>query len=226
MSLFFNNEQYLLFLLLLTLDIFNMKVGIFGGTFNPVHNGHLIMLDKFISQMNIDQCYVVPAAISPFKTNFSVFQATDYDRLFMLKLAIKNINNNVEVLDYEIIKGGVSYTIDTIEFLKNIHPEDDFYLLIGADQAIAFDKWKRWEEILSNSNICIVRRPDIDNTYLEQNIKLIFGSYINKIHYIDAPIINITATQIREKLKNKDSISGLVPKQVEEYIAENKLYIS
>ncbi|HPP40079.1 MAG TPA: nicotinate (nicotinamide) nucleotide adenylyltransferase [Candidatus Kapabacteria bacterium] len=202
-----------------------MKVGIFGGTFNPVHNGHLIMLDKFISSMNIEQCYVVPAAISPFKTNFSVFQATDYDRLFMLKLALKNFKN-VEVLDYEIVKGGVSYTIDTINFLKNIHPEDDFYLLIGADQAIAFDKWKNWEEIIRNSNICIVRRPDIDNSYLEQNIKAIFNRFLDKIRLIVAPIIDITATQIREKLKNKESISGLVPEEVEEYNTENKLYIN
>ncbi len=202
-----------------------MKVGIFGGTFNPVHNGHLVMLEKFISHMQIDKCYVVPAAISPFKKNFSVYQATDYDRLFMLKLALKTFKN-VEVLDYEIVKGGVSYTIDTIVFLKNIHSEDDFYLLIGADQAIAFDKWKNWEEILANSNVCIVRRPDIDNSYLQQNIKVILGHYLDKIHLIDAPIINITATQIREKLKNKESISGLVPEEVEEYITENKLYIN
>lgn len=202
-----------------------MKIGIFGGTFNPVHNGHLIMLKHFIDQLNLDKCYIVPAAISPFKKNFSMFQANDYDRIYMLKLAIDNFPN-VEILDYEIVKGGISYTIDTLEYLKNIHADDEFYLLIGADQAIAFDKWKNWEKIVQNSFICIVRRPDIDDKYMEKNIDEIFERYKEKIIFIDAPIINITATQIREKLKNKESINGLVPQSVENYINEKKLFIN
>jgi len=202
-----------------------MKIGIFGGTFNPVHSGHLTMLDCFISQIQLDKCYIVPAAISPFKQNFSIYQANDYDRLFMLKLALDNFEN-VEVIDYEIVKGGISYTIDTLHLLKGVHPDDEFYLLIGADQAIAFDKWHRWEEIVQNAFICVVQRPDLDEKYVRENVELIFRKYLFKVIFIEAPIINITATQIREKLKNKESIDGLVPKQVSEYIKEKRLFIS
>lgn len=202
-----------------------MKIGIFGGTFNPVHNGHLTMLEHFVNQIPLDKCYIVPTSISPFKQNFSMFQANDYDRIFMLKLALENYKN-VEVLDYEILKGGISYTIDTLRLLKGVHPDDELYLLIGADQAIAFDKWKSWEEIVQNTFICVVQRPDLDNSYVKTNIESIFRKYLYKIIFIEAPIINITATQVREKIKNKENIDGLVPEKVAKYIKEKRLYIN
>ncbi len=202
-----------------------MKIGLYGGTFNPIHNAHLAMAQFFIEQMQLDKCYIVPSFISPFKVGDSDVQLiSNDDRLKLIQLAIAEYSS-IEMLDYEIKREGVSFTIDTIDFLISSFPNDKFCLLIGADQAVAFDKWKDWEKIANSVQICVVGRPDVDMPELRNKINAIFSGTNCKPLILQTPMIDITSTMVREKIKSGEPISDLVPAAVAKYISQRKLYL-
>ncbi len=193
------------------------KLGIFGGTFNPVHNTHLRMASHFVSQLKLDACIFVPAYISPFKSEIAEEIIPAGHRVKMLEIALWD-NKYFQLDTFEIDKKGISYTIDTLHYLKNKHSDSELYLLIGSDQLKDFKEWKNWEEILNIVNLCVVKRPDtnIDNlSILNEREKIIF---------IEMPESEISSSRIREMIFNDESISGLVQKQVEDYIRKHKLY--
>lgn len=201
-----------------------MKIGLYGGTFNPIHNAHLKMAQIFIEQANLDKCYLIPSFISPFKINDdSALSISNLDRLNMIHLAIKGLGK-IEILDYEINRSEISFTIDTISYLKKLFPNDEFFLLIGADQAVAFNRWKDWEKIAEYVKICIVDRPDVDSSEMRNEIARIFENCGNKPMFLNSPIINITSTLVRERIKLDEGIAELVPKAVASYIYDNNLY--
>ncbi len=132
-----------------------MKIGIMGGTFNPVHTGHIAFVRAFIDQIGLDQCFVIPARRSPLRLNEPL--AEDMHRLNMLQLAFEEIPRTV-VSDIEIKRDGVSFTIDTVKEIQFQYPEAKLFLLIGEDQAHRFKEWKEWEDLLSRVQLCIVQR--------------------------------------------------------------------
>lgn len=197
------------------------RIGLFGGTFNPIDNAHVSIAKQFIKELNIDLCYVIPANISPFKTEKNdVFDIDSHHRIQMIKLAFSDDSNFI--LDtFEIDKGGVSYTYDTIKYLKSKLPDSEIYLLTGSDQAVSFKEWKDWEWILINTQLCIAMREG----FSEPNILTDILKFNNKSPIIlSTPLIKISATDIRQKLQNGESISEYVPPNVEKYIITNKLY--
>ncbi|MFC2130850.1 nicotinate (nicotinamide) nucleotide adenylyltransferase [Bacteroidota bacterium] len=198
------------------------KIGIFGGTFNPVHNMHISMAERFCDMLELDICLFVPAYISPFKTEDESAEAISPEhRIGMLKSAI-NKNPKFRIETYEIERQGISYTIDTLKHLINLYSEAKFFLLTGSDQAIEFTAWKDWEEILNITQLCIVNRPQNIKDISNINNTLTIGN--KQPLWLEIPVSDISSSRIREKIKSKQSISGLVPESVEEYIRTYNLY--
>ncbi len=198
------------------------KIGIFGGTFDPVHIAHIEMAADFTFQMKLDKCIFVPANISPFKTGDEYIPASPKHRLNMLKLAVGD-HDDFEVDTYEIDKKGVSYTYDTILYFRDNYNDPELFMLIGADHAEQFEKWGRWQEIIDLVRICIVLRPGYLNDNEKMGIeKKLTGRY--RPVWIKAPLMDISGTDIRKKIRNSENVKYLLPEKVWDYISKNDLY--
>ncbi|MBI3258969.1 MAG: nicotinate (nicotinamide) nucleotide adenylyltransferase [Ignavibacteriae bacterium] len=195
------------------------RIGIIGGSFNPIHVAHYKMAECFVQDMKCDVCYFVPAALSPLKRDDNY--ASSEHRLAMVQLAIQD-NPFFRFCDEEIKRGGVSYTIDTIRWFQEQFPESTLFLLIGADQAKEFPLWKRWKEIIDAVQLCIINRQGI----VEKDvITQVLSIDSKKPLWINCPVMNVSSSMIRENIRNQKSISSLVSKKVENYILKNKLYV-
>ena len=196
-----------------------MKIGIMGGSFNPIHEAHCKMAESFVREMDCDVCYFVPAAHSPLKMDDSY--ASPEHRLAMVQLAMHS-NPLFKACDVELKRGGESYTIDTIRWFQKQFPESSLFLLIGAEQAKAFTRWKQWEEIIDAVQLCIINREGIvEKDDITQTLTINSKSPV----WIDFPIMNISSSMIRENIHSQKSIRNLVTMKVEEYIYEHKLFI-
>ena len=188
------------------------KVGIFGGTFDPIHMGHLITAQSVREIRELDKIIFIPAFISPHKA--SVEASSTENRLNMIKIAIKDVPF-FECSDIEIKKGGISYTVDTLRELKKIYDEIEF--IVGYDNIFSFHKWKEPDEILKLAKLIVLKRksshpPPFEDKYYRQAI------------FVQTRGIEISATDIRERVKHNLPIHFLVPQKVKEYIYEQKLY--
>ncbi|MFM2012718.1 MAG: Nicotinate-nucleotide adenylyltransferase [Planctomycetota bacterium] len=200
------------------------RIGIFGGSFDPIHLGHLLMAEQFRSELSLDTVKFIPAKISPFKLNYT--PTADKHRLEMLKLAI-GAHPNFEIDPIEIQRGGVSYTIDTVEQLQSNQPDATWFLLIGADSLKDFKKWKSPEKLLQSVQLVVARRggcpePDwkeLDGLASEETLRA-----IQQIR-LDIPVMEISSTVVRQRIETKRSIRYLVPAPVEVYIQEHQLYL-
>jgi nicotinate-nucleotide adenylyltransferase len=187
-------------------------VGIMGGTFDPIHYGHLITAQAVKEIRNLDKIILVPCYISPHKTDENNLDS--HHRLKMIELAISDLKG-FEVNDYELKKGGISYTIDTLRKLKE--SDNNLELIIGFDNLVKFDTWKNPNEILELVKVVVMRRK-IDVIPEKKN------KYFDKAILVDTPSIEINATQIRKRVKDDLMIDFLVPKKVKEYIYDLNLY--
>lgn len=190
-----------------------MKTGLFGGTFNPVHNGHINLVKNFKDELKLDRVLVIPTAVPPHKEAENLVSGED--RINMCKLAFDGI---AEVSDMEIARGGRSYTVETLEELKKIYKDDEFYFLVGSDMLLSFRRWYRWEDILLMCTLCATDR-DFEKTCLDAD-KELFG----KIIFCDFPKTVISSSEVREKISSGRDISEIVPPEVEKYIREKGLY--
>lgn len=200
------------------------KIGIIGGTFNPPHIGHLIIAEHFVNYCNLDKCIFIPANLSPFKTEDDAAKSiAPKSRADMVKLAIQG-NEKFEIDTFEIDKRGVSRSIDTIRYLENKYPGDSLYMLIGEDQAKDFKKWASYRDILEKAYLCIADRTEFLAHGEKKHIldELTFNS--KKPICIDSPNLEISSTEIRNKIKIGHSIKYLIPKDVLNYIFSNKIY--
>jgi nicotinate-nucleotide adenylyltransferase len=189
------------------------KVGIFGGTFDPIHLGHLITAQSVREIRNLEKIIFIPAFISPHKSDVKTTSAED--RSNMIKLAI----DGIPFFDYseiEIKKGGVSYTIDTLKELKKIYNEVE--IIIGYDNIFSFHTWKEPDEIMRLAKIVVLKRKSSHPPQFEDK-------YYHQAVFVQTRGIEISATDIRERVKNEMPINFLVPPAVMEYIYKHKLYI-
>jgi len=184
--------------------------GIFGGTFDPVHNGHIITVNSVINLLKLDRAVFIPAKISPFKQDKIV--TPEKFRLDMLQLAVGD-NPNIIIDSYELNRDEVSYTINTLEHLS--HQYDKLHLIIGYDNYLIFDKWYRFNDILSLATLVVMRRKTDDIGIVSHNIPATF---------VETPLVDISSTIIREKVKSGETIENLVPDSVNNYILKNGLY--
>ncbi len=198
------------------------RIGIYGGTFSPPHNGHLQAVKAFMEQMWLDFVYVIPTATPPHKRVDG--DVTPEQRLSMCKLAFANIEG-VYVSDMEITRGGTSYTVDT---LRQLSGEDRrLFLLCGTDMMMSLDRWREPEEIFRLSYPVYIRREE-DRTLDGAIVKKIadyqrtYGKVVRRI--VTDPIV-ISSGEIRDMIAKKEDFSQFVPPPVEKYIADNHLYV-
>jgi nicotinate-nucleotide adenylyltransferase len=192
----------------------DFKIGIFGGTFDPVHNGHLITALNVASIRNLDKILFIPCFISPHKTEQRASSAPH--RMEMLKLAIQ-ANEKFSLSDYEIKREGISYTIDTINYLKKSYKNIE--LIIGYDNFAKFATWKEPDKIIELVKLVVLKRSynDIDSVSGE-------NKFFNYAVFVDTPLIDISSTEIREHIRLNLPIDHLVPESVMKYIIDKKLY--
>ncbi len=190
-----------------------MNIGLFFGSFNPVHTGHLLIADYFIEFTELDKIWFVVSPQNPFKINDKLLD--ENARIELLKLAIKN-NSHFEVTDVEFNLNKPSYTVNTLAHLRKQLPEHTFFPIIGGDNLQSFHLWKNYEDILMHHEIFVYRRAGYYSNPLFTNQ--------SKIKVFDVPLLNISSTYIREMLQAGKSIKYLVPEAVEEFIKRNNLY--
>ena len=188
------------------------KVGIFGGTFDPIHLGHLITAQSVKEIRELEKIIFIPAFISPHKSNAET--SSPEDRLNMIKLAIKDIPF-FDYSDMEIKMGGVSYTVDTLRELKKQYENLEF--IIGYDNIFSFNTWKDPDEIMKLSTIIVLKRKSSHAPPFKDK-------YYNQAVFVQTRGIEISATDIRERVKLGKPINFLVPPPVMEYIYKQKLY--
>jgi len=186
-------------------------VGIFGGTFDPIHLGHLICSQFIFEKRQLDKIIFVPCKISPHKTN--VISAESKHRLEMLKLAISDIPY-FEHSDFELNNDGISYSIDTIKYFKKKY--NNLELIIGEDNFLKLDTWKEPDKLIELSKIIVLKR--------QLSGKSKKNKYEKSVVYLNSPLIEISATEIRRKVQNNQPINFLVTEQVRQYIYSNNLY--
>jgi nicotinate-nucleotide adenylyltransferase len=188
-----------------------MKLGILGGTFNPVHFGHLKLAQESIGQLNLDEVIFVPTYTSPFASNDE--SVTAQHRFKMLKLAIAPYDK-FEISTYEIDKKGISYTIDTLKHFKSkLNDNEQLYFIAGSDVLADLDKWKDVNEIFALCTFVVAKRPGFH-----------VSNDVSHIKFINIEARDISSSQVRDMLKKGEDIDGIVPDRVLEYIRDNKLY--
>ncbi len=195
-----------------------MKTGIFGGAFNPVHNGHLALAEHYKKFLSLDRMIFIPTANPPHKSSDGLVDGND--RINMLKLCV---GENELVSDMEFERDGKSYTYLTLCELKKAYCDDEFYLIIGADQFFCFEKWYKFEDIMTLSTVVTAAREK--NQY-EKMLK--FKAKHSKLADVivsEFDVIDISSSQIRDMIKNGVDVSDFVPKSVNEYIKEHGLYV-
>ncbi len=189
------------------------SVGILGGSFDPIHMGHLITSYEVLKKRNLEKIIFVPCNISPHKTDQRITE--NVHRLNMINLAVEDFPS-FKVYDFEISKGGVSYTYDTLVELKKKY--DNLELIIGFDNLLVFDKWHRPDEIFKLATVVVMKRT-VDFFPAKRN------KYFDSAIMVDSTLVDISSTEIRERVKNKLPIEYLVPAKVKDYIFQNGLYL-
>lgn len=192
------------------------KVGILGGTFDPIHTGHVMLAETAAKELKLAETLIIPAAEPPHKEGCT---APFTDRFAMAERAFAG-RTGFTVSDIENKLGGRSFTINTVRALKEIYPKKtEFYLIIGGDQLFTIEKWFRYEALLKECHITAVTRGDISYTDMQE-----YANELGRVKVINAVIPDISSAEIREKLKNGEDIKGLVPDAVREYIEAGGLY--
>jgi len=192
------------------------KIGIYGGTFNPIHNGHISVAIQVKEKLGLDKIVFVPTGIAPHKDNGEFVSKTH--RYNMTALAIDGL---FDISDVEVKTDRVCYAIDTIKVLQNIYKNDKLYYIIGADSLLSFTKWKNPIELFNILHIVAVDRDNKDIETKADEYRELYGADITICHIEP---IDISSTIIRHNIKFNKSISDLVPKKVEDYIKQNNLY--
>ncbi len=189
-----------------------MRIGLYGGMFNPIHRGHMQAAHAFVNSLGLHRVHVVPAKVSPFRES-ELVNIDEMHRVKMLELAFDS-EPSVIVDDQELRRGGISYTIDTIIALRELYSTDELFLLVGADHLRRLHEWKDIETILALATICFVHRPG-EKVRTEQ---------VREFVPVQMPPQDISSTEIRNAVKKGSDISHLVTPSVENYIQQHKLY--
>jgi len=193
-----------------------MRLGIFGGTFDPPHIGHLQLARFVFKTKSLDKLIFVTAFKSPYtdKTSSISFE----DRFRMTQLAVEN-SAEFDVSDVEGIRGGDSFTIETVRYFRELYSldADQLFLVIGADSLMRIDEWKSQEEILLECSVCVLRRARVKNENMDPR-------FIDKVEFLDNELITLSSSEIRKRIWEGGDVEQFVDRKVIEYISERKLY--
>lgn len=191
-----------------------MRIGLLGGTFDPIHLGHLIAAEQVRDELNLQQVWFLPAPVPPHKHDQPVIDPTH--RLRMVERAVAE-HPHFRVSRVEFERAGSSYTVDTMAVLRERYLEHDFYFIIGADMVEDLPNWHKIEQLTEYTQFVGLDRPGYERPELADYIA-------RRVHYVTMPLIDIASTDIRERVKAGRSIRYLVPDSVQQYIEEHRLY--
>jgi len=199
------------------------RVGIFGGTFDPIHLGHLILAQRCLESAKLESVIFLPTYQSPLKENRP--QCSDSQRIEMLKLAIDG-NPKFEVSRFEIEQSERSFTIDTLRHLSRERSDDRLFFIMGSDSLANFHRWKQPREICELADLLIVERPEV-NVDFERLTQVVGADLVDKIqsNIVQSPLIEISSTEIRQRSSQRQSIRYLLPRAIEKYIENAKIYL-
>lgn len=189
-----------------------MKIGLFFGSFNPIHLGHLIIANTMLENTDLEQVWFVVSPQNPLKKSNTLLH--EFDRLYMVERAIAD-NFNMKACDVEFQMPRPSYTIDTLTYLQEKFPYHHFSLIIGEDNLLSFPKWKNYQKILELFALYVYRRPGCEGKEVLRH---------ESINFVEAPLLGISATFIRTQLKENRSVKYLVPEEIIGYIKSKGFY--
>ncbi len=215
-----------------------MKIGLMGGSFDPVHAGHLRAAEEISERLALDEMVFIPTLVSPHKSSETM--AASSHRLNMLNLSAKR-NSRFRVSDMELRREPPSYTIDTLRALKQSGSENGYYFIMGCELFAEIDTWKDFAELFNYSSFVVLRRPGYDfadsgspiplalkndfrYSYSGTGMDVFAHKSSNKLFFVDIAGIRVSSTEVRELARHGNSLRYLVPREVEKYIAENGLY--
>lgn len=197
------------------------KVGIMGGTFNPIHNGHLFLAEHAYEQAGLDYVLFMPTMNPPHKADMTVAPAEH--RINMVRQAIAN-NPHFVLSDLELRRPGITYTSDTLNVLKDEEPGTEFYFIVGADSLMMMVHWMDPQTVFNLSTIVAGGREQSSQEQLEEQARYLEDTYKGKVILLDMPIMEISSEYIRKRFVSEKSIRYYVPDEVIKYINENNLY--
>ncbi len=189
------------------------EIGLFFGSFNPIHTGHMIIANLVKETTSVEEIWFIVSPQNPFKKNMSLLH--EFDRLDLVTAAIDD-DYKFKVSDIEFNMPKPSYTIDTLALLREKHPDKNFRLIIGSDNLVSFPKWKNHSEIIDQFGLIVYPRPNTAKSDLLE---------LENVQEIEAPEVDISATLIRKLIKENKSVKYLVPEAVEEKIRKEGYYL-
>ncbi len=198
------------------------KIGIMGGTFDPIHIGHLILGEKAYEQLGLKKVLFMPSGNPPHK-QFRPGRATDEQRVEMVRRAIRD-NPHFELSLAEMYEDGYSYTYRTLERMNREHGDEEYYFIMGGDSLFTFEQWKEPERICQNCKIVIALRDHVPAEKFDQEIKRVSEKFQGEFIRLNTLNIDISSAYIRERISAKETIRYYVPASVMEYIYQNQIY--
>ncbi|MCX7702708.1 MAG: nicotinate-nucleotide adenylyltransferase [Planctomycetota bacterium] len=204
--------------------LLNMRIGIFGGSFDPVHIGHIETAERVTRKYHLDRLFFVPAFCPPHKTFKTLTDGAH--RLRMLEIAIKG-NDKFTVEDVELKRGGVSYTVDTLRYFRRSFPQAELYFIIGSDSLEEILLWREIEEAMKIARFVTVLRSGFKESIFDR-LKKVFGEErVSQLKddFLREPPVAVSSSEIRERIKAGESVEGMLPQGVEKYIRQMKLYV-
>lgn len=195
------------------------KIGLFGGSFNPIHNGHINLAVSVKNELKLDKVIFIPSGTAPHKSSNEYASAED--RLKMCRLALEDYDD-FEISDYELCRQGKSYTVYTVRYFKQLYPYDELVWMVGSDMLLTFDQWYEYREILGKVTLAAISRYGSDlNELYKMSEKL---SLYGKIIVVNASAVTISSTKIRKMIKNNEDLSCYLNGKVVKYIMLKNLY--
>ncbi|MFI3172105.1 MAG: nicotinate-nucleotide adenylyltransferase [Eubacteriales bacterium] len=199
-----------------------MKVGIVGGTFNPIHVGHLMLGEYAYEEFLLDAIWFMPNGNPPHK-DANTFSISTKARIAMVELAITG-TSYFHLSKHEIEKESVSYSYKTMKELCEKYPENEFYFIVGSDSLFSLEQWKKPELLFEYCTILVACRENMDLKRVHQHIDYLKEKYACKMKLLQMPLLEVSSSNIRSRLQENKSVKYIVPEVVHEYMTTNRLY--
>lgn len=199
------------------------KIGIMGGTFNPIHFGHLFLAEDAFEQIGLDQVLFMPSKNPPHKAKPN--QVSEQQRVEMISLAIED-NPHFALSTFELEREGYTYTADTLTLLRKDNPEKEYYFIVGADSLYMMNQWRNPQTIFEQCTVVAASRDHVEPEKLQQQAEKLRQQFAARILLLDMPTIQIASEEIRRRIKEQKSVRYYLPEGVIRYISKNQLYLT